>query len=424
MTVLDRPPDTITPSASRVPPHPPVRSARPLRDWVLERGVLYVLTGTPIIAIIGGLFYRILPYRFLLVFVLAAFVILPIWTSYRRRVSTNPDEPAHHLHKYGLWALAPAAMFSVSRIPLHYAFGIIYWHPWYDFGNALTGTPLGRPDTLLVGGILNLLQGWAMGLGFYILFKRHSLINALLYIAVWISGLYSFDFATYSRVGLKSPPYWHASMAWAHFWMALTLWFMARFAARTWPRLALPGRAGSVAVLALIVLIPSVFAQWRAATWEFPRETRIDTAAFNRAGLVLIPGTLTRRPASTDAQYGFTLRFGPRDYRNWFNQTRSLDAGSITVTARLSGQGQTLAWCTANVDRLPSANGVTRPQDFPAVMKTLTYTDIPVLCNGPAPPAASAQVTLDWTTQMTLIGGREQQRRQYTGNETIPLTAT
>src|SRR5262249_54461246 len=163
-------------------------------------------------------------------------------------------------------------------------------------------------------------------------------------------------------------PYWHASMAWAHFWMALTLVFMAWFATRTWPRLAVRGRVGWVAGLALIVLIPSVFAQWRAATWEFPKATGIDAAAFNRAKLVVVPGSLTRRPASPDAQYGFTLRFGPRDYQNWFKQMRSLDAGSITVTARLGGQGHTLAWCTANVDQLPSANHVTRPQDFPAVM--------------------------------------------------------
>src|SRR6266702_1646869 len=83
------------------------------RQWLLERGVLAVLIGTPIVAIIGGIFYRVMPYPFLLCAVLAAFVILPIWTTWRRRVSTNPAEPAHHLNKYALWALPAAAMFSV-----------------------------------------------------------------------------------------------------------------------------------------------------------------------------------------------------------------------------------------------------------------------------------------------------------------------
>src|SRR6266567_3855720 len=41
------------------------------RQWLLERGVLAVLIGTPIVAIIGGIFYRVMPYPFLLCAVLA-----------------------------------------------------------------------------------------------------------------------------------------------------------------------------------------------------------------------------------------------------------------------------------------------------------------------------------------------------------------
>jgi hypothetical protein len=408
------------------PATPPAAPQNPLWVWVQERGALYVLTGTPIVAIIGGLFYRIMSYPFLLVAVLASFVTLPIWISWRRRVSTNPEEPVHHLHKYALWALPPAAMFSVSRIPLHYTpLHIIYWHPWYDFGNALTGTPLGHQDTLLVGGILNLIQGWAMGLGFYVLFKRHSLINVLLYIAVWISALYSFDFATYSRVGLKSPPYWHASMAWAHFWMAMTLWFVPVFMARYWPKLRRNGRITAVGVAVLIVLAPSVWAQWRAATWEFPRETAIDNAAFTRAGMQMVPDSATLVSTGTDAQYRFALRFGPRDYHNWFKQLRSLDASGVQVTGTLTRGGETIAWCNGNVGQLPSANGITRPEAFAPVIKAVTYTTIPVTCRGPlaATPTLAAATTVDvqWTAQMTLIGGRERQVRQFTGAQTTAL---
>jgi len=404
---------------------PRISPVAPFRQWLLERGVLAVLVGTPIVAIIGGLFYRVMPYPFLMTAVLAAFVAMPIWTTWRRRVSTNPAEPVHHLHKYALWALPAAAMFSVVRIPLHFTpLQIIYWHPWYDFGNALTNTPLDSQNTLLVGGLLNLIQGWAMGLGFYILFKRHSLMNALLYVAVWISALYSYDFAAYSRVGLQSPPYWHASMAWAHFGMAITLWFMASVVAtRLWPKFRRPGRAGVIAVGVLIVLIPSVFAQWRAVTWQFPREAAIDNAAFARANLSLVPGSMTLVSNTTEARYSFALRMGPRNYKNWFKQQRSLDASGIEVTGQLTRNGRVIAWCNANVAQLPSANFVTRPENFAPVIKAVTYTNIPVTCRG---PLATVQTTSDisgsgldvnWSTRMTLIGGQEVQDRTFTGHQ-------
>ena len=427
--IKDRSDDTGSPGPPSSTPELVSRQPRridPLREWVLERGVLYVLTGTPIVAIIGGVFYHVLPYPFLLCAVLIAFVVLPIWTTWRRSVSTNPAEPAHHLHKYALCALPAAAMFSVVRIPLHFTNGIIYWHPWYDFGNALTNTPLDQPSTLLVGGLLNLIQGWAMGLGFYILFKQHSLMNALLYIAVWVSSLYSFDFATYSRVGLQSPPLWHAAMAWAHFAMAVTLWFMVRFTRRTWPRLGIGGRATTVAAVAVIILIPTLFAQWRSAYWEAPRQTAIDNTAFARAQLVPAADEPMVMTTGSDARYTFALHLGPRDYKNWFNQQRSLDASAIHVDATLSSGGRVIAWCNASMDSLPSANAVSRPQGFAAVMKSVTGANIPVTCAGPAAEAqrltAATPVNVAWAASMTLIGGRENQPKQFTGDTVMQVT--
>jgi len=34
-------------------------------------------------------------------------------------------------------------------------------------------------------------------------------------------------------------------------------------------------------------------AQWRAVTWQFPKEAAIDNAAFARANLALVPGSTT-----------------------------------------------------------------------------------------------------------------------------------
>jgi hypothetical protein len=394
------------------------------RDWVLERGILYAMTQTPLLAVVGGFFYRVAPYRFMLLPLIASFVALPIWISYRRRVSTNPDEPVHHLHRYALWALLPAAMFTVGRIPLFYTSGIIYWHPWYDFGHALTGSPLGQTDTLFAGGVLNALQGWSMGLGFYILFKRHSLMNVLLYIAVWVSSLYSFDFPSYSRVGMLTPAYWHASMAWGHFCMAVSLWFMPRFHRLRWPRLGRGVRAAALGLGALILITPSAFAQWRAVTWEAPLQTRIDLATFSRPNLVSLKGGPSLLSTGADAGYRFTLQFGPRDYRNWFKQERALDASSMQVTGRLWQDGRILAWCEAGVASLPSPNGIAAPEDFQPAMRAMRFTDIPVSCTGPAAGIARAgsMVTVEWTADMTLIGGRLRESRRFDGNRVVPLS--
>jgi len=406
---------------------PPESAFDGFREWLLKRGILWGMTQTPLLAILGGVFFHIAPYTILMVPMLASFVALPIWIVYRKKVSTDPDEPVHHLHKYALWALVPAAMFTVSRIPLHYLMGIVYWHPWYDFGNALTGGSLSGQDTLAVGGLLNAIQGWAMGLGVYILFKRHSLINVLLYIAVWVSALYSYTFGAYSRVGLGSPPYWHASMAWAHWWMSLTLWFIPAFYVRRWAGLKSTQRLVAVAIGALILITPSVFAQWRAVTWEFPRQTAIDQTLFNRPNLVTLTDTATSRSTGTDGRYTFTLTLGPRDYQNWFKQRRTLDASDITVTGTLSHNGQTIAWCNAHMDTLPSPNGIIRPLEFPAAFQANKLTAIPVTCMGPAAAtqalSGSTQITVQWNAQMTLIGGREQQTKQFAGNQTVNLTS-
>jgi len=242
--------------------------------------------------------------------------------------------------------------------------------------------------------------------GFYILFKRYSLMNVLLYIAVWVSSLYSFAFPSYSRVGMATPAYWHAAMAWGHFCMAITLWFVPQFYRLSWPRLKTGVRVASLGLAALVVLTPSVFAQWKAATWEAPIQTRIDQATFSRPNLVSLKGGLSLLSTGADARYQFTLRVGPRDYRNWFKQQRALDAASVQVSGRLWQDGRILAWCDARMASLPSPNGIVSPLDFPPAMRAMRFTDIPVPCSGPAAgdPGVGSMVTVEWKADMTLIG--------------------
>jgi hypothetical protein len=398
---------------------------RSLRGWVIERGILYALLETPILAVLGGFFYRLVPYPFASLSVLAAFVALPIWVSHRRAVSTDPDEPVHHLHTYAVYALLPGAVFTVARIPANVLFGVIYWHPWYDFGSALTGAPVGRYSSLLAGAVLNALQGWSIGVGFYVLFKRHSLLNAILYIGVYDSALYSFVFPTYSRVGLPSPPLWHAVMAWGHFWMAVTAWFMPRFHHGLWPRLAIGARGAAVTAGAVVFLLPTGYACWRATAWQFPLAESIDRATFSRPGLLALHDGPALAQVGPEAHYRYSLRFGPRTYRNYFKQARALDAGPVQVTGRLSRDGQVIAWCSTYVPRLDSPNRILVPPDFWPALQRLDYTDIPVGCLGPPTAvsdlAAEPQVTVEWSAQVTLIGDREQRAQEFRGSESRAL---
>jgi len=121
------------------------------------------------------------------------------------------------------------------------------------------------------------------------------------------------------------------------------LWFIPAFYARRWAGLTTGRRAAAVAIGALVLISPSVFAQWRAVTWEFPKQTAIDQGLFNRPNLVTLTGTPTLQSTGPDAQYGFALKLGPRDYKNWFKQTRTLDANDITVTGTIARNGQTIA---------------------------------------------------------------------------------
>src|SRR4051812_10770892 len=77
-------------------------------EWFVKRGILYLLTQTPMFALYAGYFFRWMPYATATAFsVLLAFAVLPIWVIVRKNRSPDPDEPVHHLSRYALYALVP-----------------------------------------------------------------------------------------------------------------------------------------------------------------------------------------------------------------------------------------------------------------------------------------------------------------------------
>src|SRR5262249_7277719 len=159
-----------------------------------ERGVLFALTQAPIAAVLGGVFFRIVDYPVAILAVLLSSVLLPAWIAYRKSRSTDPAQPVHHPPPYLLFATVPCAVFSVVRIPAYAWLKIPYWHPWYEFGARLTGAPDSQYASLGPGALLYTLQGCSLGLGYYVLFKRHSLLNAVLFLGGFLSSNYSFVF--------------------------------------------------------------------------------------------------------------------------------------------------------------------------------------------------------------------------------------
>src|SRR5207302_4752695 len=99
-------------------------------------------------------FLNVARYSLTVFAVIASFAAMPIWIAFRKSRSDDPDEPVHHLHRFALYALVPMAAFTVARFPTHFLWGMAYWHPWYDFGHALTGEPINQISSLIPGSLL------------------------------------------------------------------------------------------------------------------------------------------------------------------------------------------------------------------------------------------------------------------------------
>ena len=393
-----------------------------LCDWVVKRGVLLALVTAPLTSLFLGQL-RVMPQRMGYLYLLLASIALAAWVVWRQALSTDPTEPARHFHQYALYSLVPVAMFSLVRIPALSLTRFVFWMPWYGFGVGATGQPPGTIGSLLPGAMLYLLQGWSLGMVYYVLFKRHTLLNAMLLYTGFISSLYSFIFPVFIMVGLPATPVFHLTNYWAHTWMGLTAWFMPRFWQRIWPRLARPARAGAIAGLALVFAAPFTYVLAEANLWQFGTQAHIEATAFDR-----VQASLSGSPAvsvqSGQAQYAYVLVLGPRAYRNYGGAYRAIDATAVQVRGQLSRGQQVIAWCAGDVDALPSVRTVRDPERFFAALRSVNYTGVSVRCAGPAAGIGPGQViNVSWTAQLLLQGERSTDQRTLTGEQPARLTA-
>lgn len=380
------------------------------KEWIQKRGFLYLLIQTPLLAIIFGYFFKLAPFSVLILVVILAFCVVPAWVVHRKTVSQDPDEPVHYLAKFALWAIPTFPIFSLVRIPTHYLWQMTYWHPWYEFAARLTGIPSNQFSSLALGGFLNAIQGFALTMGFYILFKKRSLLNAMLYIVVFDCSIYSFIFPAYSRVGMQSSPKWHA-VAWgAHVFMAAAVWYSPIFFEKVLPSLTRVRKFAALSAVVFAVSVPYIFPFYRAVVWQFPTQHKIDQESFNRPNLV----TLARDPQlvqrdGAEAKYAFTLKIGPRIYKNYHRKQKMLEFEDLEVRGRIKGNGQTLAWCYAFAPGLPNPDEHSHEKVYYAQLSELDLVDLEVSCQGPAAlvPENGALLSAEWEMQTRLLGDRE-----------------
>lgn len=400
---------------------PDLRGA--LVDWLLKRGILFVLLMSPIAALFVGVL-RLVPTRIGYLILLVAFLATPVWVVWRRSVSTDPTEPVFNVHRYALYALFPYVVFSVVRIPTFYLFDMVYWAPWQTFGFGATGNPVGFYPSLLTGAALYSLQGFALSMGFYTLFKRHSVLNAMLYYFVFISSLYSFIFPVLLLRGSQPGLPFHLTNYWAHLWMGLTAVAVPVLFTTVWPRLRARARASIAVGLTAVWLTPYAFAFTQAGLWQFSTQERLERAAFAEIELRASP-TMTRTITAAQARYSLDLRLGPREYVTYSHAHKAIDADHVSIDGQLMFNGTPIARCSGAIGALPDLKKVRDPEKYFPALERLNHTSIPLTCSGPAAASTAipggTAIAVEYTAQMTLSGERSTTPHRFDGSTRTTL---
>ncbi|MGH3679484.1 MAG: hypothetical protein ACRDT2_04260 [Natronosporangium sp.] len=410
--------------SSDAPPDRPTPGRDPVAGWLAERGVLFVLLQTPVIGVLVAYVYSLDQLDSAVFPVFVAFSALTGWVAYRKARSTDPAEPVHRLHLYALYALLPVAVFSVVQIPFIGA-DPVYWATWLELGTQFTNSGV-DPWSFLAGVVWSMLVGVGLVLGYYVLFRRHDLVNAGLYFGVVFLAAAVYVLPVFSPVTAQVGVRWYLSQVVAFAALAATAWAMPAF----WNWVARPAgrprwpdrpRVAALAGAVLVLLAPYGVAAERTANWQLDEQRARDLAAFDQVRLEATGVAGLRGVDAQTARYAFVLRLGPRSYTTAAGLERAVDAGPVVVEGRLATAGSVAAWCTGHVAQLETPNGQRAPDAFAVAARRLEYVDIALSCAGPAAAIdellcpAGRTLTASWRAEATLIGERTIERRELSG---------
>lgn len=397
-----------------------------LKEFILKRGVLFALVQAPIATFFAGFFFRWTTYPVAVFIVLASFMILPAWVSYRKSVSDDPDEPVHHLAPYVICACSAAAAFSLLRIVLHFMWGYIYWSPWFSFGGELSGLPSNSFGALAAGAMLYTMHGITLGMAYFILFKRHTLLNAVLLLTFYLASLYSLLFPMLARFGQTTDWVFHATNWSAHLCVALGSWYSLKFWKEHCDQLAGARRFAVASLPVILAAVPVVFAFYRTTTWIEPTQFAIDEELFNRRDLVGLKENDTLRIAGVkDAGVLFNLQIGPRVYTNFNHKMKLLDVKQVRITGRVLDGESVVAWCSDYRENLQSANMIkSSNSDYFAGIERMNVTELPVSCVGNSKSIRSSlgqTLKVEWSLDAILVGDWNQRHQKFSGENFLRL---
>lgn len=405
--------------AATAPPQAP--GSDPAGEWLAKRGVLFLLLQLPALGVMVSYLSGLERLTSAVYPVFVAFTAMAAWVAFRKARSRDPDEPVHRLHLYLLYALLPVAVFSLVQIPSFLAGAPAYWATWLELGTQFSASGV-DPWSFLAGVVWSALIGIGLVLGYFVLYRRHTAVNAGLYFAVVLVAT-AYLLPAFSPALQDAGVLWYVTQVIAFAAVAATAWAMPAFWA--WAARSASGRLRPrlpvLAGAALVLLAPLAFAAERTANWQLADQEDRDLAAFDQVTLEPNGPPVLLGVDGPTASYQLALRLGPRGYTTAVGAARAVDAGPIVLEGELVAGSATAAWCSGYVAELASPNPLRHPARFAVEARRLEHVDVALTCSGPVELVAEhvchrgGMVTARWRAEATLVGERVTQDRELSG---------
>jgi hypothetical protein len=414
-----------------------------VKRGLLLRLILAGIVLAPLHSILIGLGARLVPFSVSTVAWLGiALFTVPLLVGLLARYESS--EFGLEIGKYAFWALFPFQIFyNLSRVVVNLILGEPYWDIWFVYGGSSMGIENNQTWGALAGGaLLHSLQGWALAMGFYLLFKPR-LVWCLLYGFLFLSTTYSIFFPNFVITAFQPDFLWYFMVWEAHFFFALGLWAVPKVLES--PQLRARFRLGNPLVWAVIIVLwiaPFALLVYQVAYAQFPAQDRGDLEAFDRLGVDLAGEprltSIEQAPGEAgssgvdQARYAMSVTVGPRTYDNVRGYPASLEVGPLAVRGHLAHDGDVIASCSAFETDLGSTRNL-RPYSVVAEkVRSLDPTEVELDCYGPTEAASelieaqrsggSTDLFAAWTADAHLKGARLEEERTFeSSEESVPL---